>query len=1021
LEPGTQIGPYKLLGILGEGGYGIVYLAQQETPIRRRVALKVIKPGMDSKQVIARFEAERQALALLDHPNLAHVYQAGTTSTGRPYFVMEYIECLPITAYCDREKLDIRQRLRLFRQVCDGVQHAHQKGIIHRDLKPSNILVTGKGEEALVKVIDFGIAKAMAQPLTEKTLNTQQGQFIGTPDYMSPEQAQMDAQGIDTRSDVYSLGVVLYEVLTGVLPFDPDELRTGGLAHIQAVLRGEEPRTPSTRLTGLGEEAEKIAKRRLTDTRTLARSLRRELEWIPLKAMRKEASRRYQSAAELASDIENYLNGAPLLAGPESVVYRGRKFILRHLGAVVVTILVAAFLAIGLVISTAMYFKAETTSEKYRQALYRTSIGRAYAEYELGNATSMLDLLTQCPADLRAWEWGYLRHISDESSMTLTGHNHIVLSVAVSPDGQRVASASMDKTIKIWDVITGTELKTLTNTDWVYCVAFSPDGKRLAIGDTSRKVSVWNLASGKQVMSCPYPEDVFRVSFSPDGKQIAAGGFPAIVSVWDAHTGAVLLELKGHRDQINDVAYSPDGTSIASASSDHTVRIWDAKNGTLFKILEGHAAAVSSVQWSGDGKFIFSGDGDGQIMKWDATTGDVLLVLEGHKGETTSLAYDSKTDRIASAGADCCLRVWNPKTGAYLTTLKGHSQPVHSVAFCAEGTQLVSGSSDEMVKVWSLNANKQYRVLTGHEGYVQDITFGPKGRFLASCATDGTIRIWDLLTRIQKVTMRGHERPDLAPWCIWSVSFSPDGHMLASGGWDGTVRIWDVASGRELKRISSDTGRVRGVVFARDGNHVVSGGDDKTIRIWDIRNGEQVLAIEGHENQIVPIALSPDGRYIASAGRDELKVWDMQTGIEVAALSTYTGGIENLAFSPDGDRIVSAGSSWKMGVPTAAVAKIWDARTLEEVAVLHGHSSLVTDAAFSPDGKRIVTTSADGTARIWDSATGAEVLVLRVRADAWPWNGCQSAAFSPDGTTLAVGNGNRILLFRSTSRDAEAE
>ena len=258
--PGGKIGPYKLLRILGEGGYGIVYLAEQQHPVKRRVALKVIKPGMDTKQVIARFEAERQALALLDHPNIAHVFNAGSTDAGRPYFAMEYVKGVPITEHCDRYKLTIEERLKLFLAVCEAVQHAHQKAIIHRDIKPSNILVAYEAEQAVAMIIDFGVAKALSQSLTERTLVTEQAQMIGTPEYMSPEQAEMTGQDLDTRSDIYSLGAVLYELLAGVLPFDPKTLRTGGVDHIRHMIREEDPKTPSTRLSTIpGEEPTNVA------------------------------------------------------------------------------------------------------------------------------------------------------------------------------------------------------------------------------------------------------------------------------------------------------------------------------------------------------------------------------------------------------------------------------------------------------------------------------------------------------------------------------------------------------------------------------------------------------------------------------------------------------------------------------------------------------------------------------------------------------------------------------------------
>ena len=349
-QPGSRIGRYRLLNILGEGGMGIVYLAEQERPIKRKVALKVIKPGMDSRRVIARFEAERQALALLDHPNIAHVYDASTTESGRPYFVMEDVQGLPITDHCDHHKLTIEDRLKLFLQICHAVHHAHQKGIIHRDIKPSNILVSYQDHQAVPKIIDFGVAKAINQSLTEKTLFTEQGQLFGTPEYMSPEQADMANEDIDTRSDIYSLGVLLYVLLTGALPFDSDTFRQGGIERIRRVIRESEPKTPSTRLTSLGEDAIKIAQSRRTDTATLAKQLHKELEWIPLKAMRKERTERYRSASELADDVENYLEGKPLIAGPPRTIYKVRKFIRRNRAlvtgvAAVLVVLVAGIIA----------------------------------------------------------------------------------------------------------------------------------------------------------------------------------------------------------------------------------------------------------------------------------------------------------------------------------------------------------------------------------------------------------------------------------------------------------------------------------------------------------------------------------------------------------------------------------------------------------------------------------------------------------------------------------------------------
>jgi serine/threonine protein kinase len=482
-KPGDRIGRYKLLEQIGEGGFGVVWMAEQEEPVRRRVAFKIIKLGMDTKEVVARFEAERQALAMMDHPSIASVFDGGATDTGRPYFVMELVKGISITQFCDERKLSTRERLELFMQVCQAVQHAHQKGIIHRDLKPTNVLVTVKDDHPVPKVIDFGVAKATQARLTDKTLFTRFQQWIGTPAYMSPEQAGLGSLDVDTRSDIYSLGVLLYELLTGRTPFDTQKLLESGYEAVMQTIREEEPPKPSTRLSTLsGEELNTVAARRGSDPAKLNRLVRGDLDWIVMKALEKDRRRRYETANALALDLEHHLGNEPVSAVRPSALYTLQK--LMH----------------NFIVNSAQF----------------SPDGQRVVTASDSNTARVWDARTGQPLT--------------EPLM----HNSFVLSAQFSPDGQRVVTASADGTARLWDARTGRPLTDpLKHNDGVCSAQFSPDGQRVvtASGDGAR---VWDVP----VAPLPAPQWLLDLVEAVGGKRINQLGVP------ESDPGVELMRLK---------------------------------------------------------------------------------------------------------------------------------------------------------------------------------------------------------------------------------------------------------------------------------------------------------------------------------------------------------------------------------------------------------------------------------------------------------------------------------------------
>jgi WD40 repeat protein/serine/threonine protein kinase len=672
--PGTKIGSYKLLQQIGEGGMGVVYMAEQTEPVRRMVALKIIKPGMDSAQVIARFEAERQALAMMDHPNIARVLDAGTTESGRPYFVMELVHGVPITQFCDDSKLSPRERLALFVPVCQAIQHAHQKGIIHRDVKPSNVLVTMYDDKPVPKVIDFGVAKAIEQRLTEKSLFTQFGALVGTFEYMSPEQVEMNALGVDTRSDVYSLGVLLYELLTGTTPIERKRLRTAALDELVRLIKEEEPPRPSVKLSS-SDNLPKIAAARKTEPERLSKLVRGDIDWIVMKCLEKDRSRRYDTVSGLARDVERHLADEPVEACPPSAVYRARKFLRKHRRGVLTTVavmLVCVLAGVGQTLHALRQRQAEALAIAERERAAEAEQTAAAKQHEAERARQQLEqtlYASRIQLAQRAWQENHISHAREllethwdaagKEPFTFKAHVQSGNTMTVSPDGRRIASSGDGGKVKLWDSATGKELLSLDHPRQVDDVAFSPDGRRLASACWDRMVRLWDSATGKELLSFKAHDDVvMSVAFSPDGQRLASGGRDKLVKVWDSATGKEVLSLAGHTDDVRSVAFSPDGQRLASASWDKTVKLWDNATGKKVLSLKGHTGGVYAVAFSPDGTRLASGSQDGTVKLWDSATGKELLSLAGHAGEVSAVAFTPAGTRLVSMDQDGSIRLW---------------------------------------------------------------------------------------------------------------------------------------------------------------------------------------------------------------------------------------------------------------------------------------------------------------------------------------------------------------------------
>jgi len=1093
----AEVPEYEILRLLGEGGMGIVYEARQ-TSIDRNIAIKMIKPNAaKDEDECHQFLAEAVATADLDHPNIVPVHDLGKNADGALFYAMKQVKG---TSWLDlfREK-SVDENLDILMRVADAVAFAHNRGVIHRDLKPENVMLGDFGE---VLVMDWGLAAAVTAEAKADRLDPDHA-IGGTPCYMAPEMAVGDAAKIGYASDIYLLGAILFEIVTGEQPHAGTDVMDclANAAENEIVETDAEGELLDIALKAMAKQLDERFET-VKAFQTAVREYQQHEESIALSTRARQglvtakAKKNYRGFARCVVQLEEAVSlwsenhaaveglSAGRLAYAECALQKGdldlaasildagdsshralseriyaaqkERTARRKRAKALKTTAVVSAVAAALVFAIAFFFvragerravraereaiaqkdiaqqalaaeseakqevarqrdkaeearkaaevarhKAETareSEEKQRRLAeaegYRAKIGMAAAKMDRGQTRSAESILDSVPEPLRNWEWGRLKFRCHTHRLSFEGHRDLVAGAALSPDGKLLATASYDRTIRIWDVGTGKQVRAIKDAHGYRAVdvTWSPDGKNLATSGWDGTAKIWDATTGRAILTLRVQDvDVVdSVSYSPDGRRLATSAADGVVRIWDLRTGQEELALRGHTEgrRIITVAFSPDGTKLVSTSFDHTARLWDVQTGKSITLLKGYDGRVGPAAFSPDGTLVATGARHARI--WRVSSGKLLHVLKGHDRSIGAIAFSPDGTRMLTGSIDYTARVWDVESGEAKLLVRGQGDTVNGAVFAKDGRTFILTGGGGYVKAWDAFADSEVTTCLSNDS-LSSAAFSPDGKRIVTSSRDHKAYVWDTRTRERILRLVGHKT-----W-VYDAKFSPGGDTILTGS--DTARLWNAASGELIRTLDTHAGKVWAVAFFADGKQALTAGEDKTARLWDPRTGRAIHVLEGHTRSVHAVAASPNGRLVATGSEDRTaRIWDAATGKELRCLGGHNGRVTCVTFSADSRRIATSSYDHR--------ARLFDVGTGRQLAQFEGHTYRVASVVFSNDGRRIATAGWDSTIKVWETQSGQEILTLEGHLG--PVLGVD---FSPNGLRLATASSDNTAMI----------